>query len=377
MKKQKHLAARLLLAGLAVAILIFGGLRIYNRIAGRQAVQATTAALTADAFYSDPASGYSRLTAEEQQVYAAIKNGAEAFNAHVDLSDQAVDADSLNRIWAAFGQDNPQYFWFDGFTYQYNGTTGKVESMDMTFFYDKKERDSRQDAIDTTVQDFENSLTPGMDDYALAKAAHDYVITHTEYDVDSDDNQNICSVFNGGRSVCAGYARAYQYLLQRSGIFCIVVNGTAVGRGTHAWNLVKLDGDYYYVDPTWDDPSFSGDSGLGADHVEYGYFAITTDELQRDHVINDPLGTPALCTATADNYFVREDCYFDDTAAFIQRAEAAAGRGDKTYSAKFTTGDLTDSAVKALGKSTLTSSGSIRYYRNDAMNVLTLLLNND
>lgn len=64
-------------------------------------------------------------------------------------------------------------------------------------------------------------------------------------------NQSAYSALVQGRSVCAGYARAYQYLMQQLGIPCYYCTGYA--GENHAWNIVRLDGVYYNVDVTWDD----------------------------------------------------------------------------------------------------------------------------
>ena len=63
------------------------------------------------------------------------------------------------------------------------------------------------------------------------------------------------------QSVCAGYSKATQYLLEQLGVFCTYVTGKTTEGGNHAWNLVKCNGDYYYVDTTWGDPVFQQEEG--------------------------------------------------------------------------------------------------------------------
>ena len=126
--------------------------------------------------------------------------------------------------------------------------------------------------------------------------------------------------------MCAGYAKATQYLLNRLGVPCTYVTGTVRGAG-HGWNLVWADGAWYYLDPTWGDPLFS-DGEQNPDYVSYNYFCVTTDELFRTHTPDDLFPLP-LCTATSCNYFVRSglllDRYDYDAVLAILRQAVAEG----------------------------------------------------
>ena len=105
-----------------------------------------------------------------------------------------------------------------------------------------------------------------------------YVIDNTEY-VISDDDQSIAGAFWKKQAVCAGYAGAVQYLLERLDIPCIYVEGDAANSTQgHAWNIVELNGQYYYVDATnGDQPDFlEGDATLLAEHKTtiYDFFCF-------------------------------------------------------------------------------------------------------
>ncbi len=152
------------------------------------------------------------------------------------------------------------------------------------------------------------------DEYSTVKYLYEWLINNTEYDKTVENNQNICSVFLEGRSVCQGYAKAMQYMLQRAGIQCLLVTGFTNGE-RHGWNLVRVNGAYYYLDPTWGDASYaSGGTGSAAEGfapaINYDYFLVTTDEITRTHSIEKAVELPQ-CTAVDDNYFVREGLYFE------------------------------------------------------------------
>ena len=85
-------------------------------------------------------------------------------------------------------------------------------------------------------------------------------------------NQSAYSALVNGKTVCAGYARAFQYLLGQLGIPCYYCTGFA--GENHAWNIVALEDGYYNVDTTWDD---TGDG-------TYDYFNKTDDDYAGDHI---------------------------------------------------------------------------------------------
>ena len=96
------------------------------------------------------------------------------------------------------------------------------------------------------------------DTYEKIKYIYETLIRQVEYQEDSGQNQNIRSVFLEGKTVCMGYSKAAQYLLNRMGIFCTLVTGTVNGDrpSSHAWNLVKIGEEYYFMDVTWGNPGY-------------------------------------------------------------------------------------------------------------------------
>jgi len=124
-------------------------------------------------------------------------------------------------------------------------------------------------------------IKPGMTDLQKEKAVHDYIVNNTRYDKINynkgtvpDKSYSPYGVLIKGTAICEGYAKATALLLNMAGIESMVVSG-----GGHAWNIVKIDGKYYHLDTTWDDPV----SSSGENILRYDYFNLSDEEIGKDH----------------------------------------------------------------------------------------------
>lgn len=132
------------------------------------------------------------------------------------------------------------------------------------------------------------------------KAIHDYMILHTAYDYDRLYNGTIPmdsyypeGLIVNGLAVCDGYRKTFQLFMDILGIECIGVTGKGNG-GAHAWNQVKLDGEWYVVDVTWDDPVPDRPG-----EISYNYFNVTTEKINQNHVAES---NPPEANGTKYNY---------------------------------------------------------------------------
>lgn len=144
-------------------------------------------------------------------------------------------------------------------------------------------------------------ITEEMSDYEKELAVHDWMIAWAEYDQaalsslpgaqPTPDSDNPYGFFTGRAAICTGYTSTFQLLMDLLGIECLTVEGTAYnGTEDHAWNMVRLDGDWYCVDVTWDDPVSSTPVSPAAAHM---YFNVTSDFMRQFGHQWDEEGVPA------------------------------------------------------------------------------------
>lgn len=245
-----------------------------------------------------------RLSSEEKAWYDRIYSAAMNMSAMTEFTD--AKGEQLYQLMSYVLMDHPEIFWMDGSSSWLEREVDGVITTEFTITYTHtpEERAADQAVIDAYSQ----SALSGLYDvsaYEQIKGVYDYIINHTNYEYDYDA-QNICDVMIRGKGVCAGYAKTTQYLLQQLGIETLYVSGYGKDE-PHAWNIVKADGAYYELDTTWGDPILEAGE---EPQLNYYYFCITTEEMHRDHTPDDPSVLP-VCTATACNYFIYENRYFE------------------------------------------------------------------
>lgn len=230
---------------------------------------------------------YYQMLSENQQsvyrqIYANAQNLTEKF-----APEKTVSASDVKTAFEAVIGDHPEMFWLEtGYSSKYL-TNGQCVEIDLKYNSTADDLESAKQRFDAAAQNLITGAASFDSNYEKEKYVHDALASAVTYDLTTDMNQSAYSALVNGKSVCAGYARAYQYLLQQLGIPCYYCTGYS--GGDHAWNIVKLEDGYYNVDVTWDD----------ANTLRYDYFNKTDADFASTHVRQNLSVYLPACNGTA------------------------------------------------------------------------------
>ena len=230
---------------------------------------------------------YYQMLSENQQsvyrqIYANAQNLTEKF-----APEKTVSASDVKTAFEAVIGDHPELFWLEtGYSSKYLAN-GQCVEIDLKYNSTADDLESAKQRFDAAAQNLIAGAASIDSNYEKEKYVHDALASAVTYDLTADMNQSAYSALVNGKSVCAGYARAYQYLLQQLGIPCYYCTGYS--GGNHAWNIVKLEDGYYNVDVTWDD----------AAAIRYDYFNKTDADFASTHVRQNLSVYLPACNGTA------------------------------------------------------------------------------
>lgn len=274
--------------------------------------------------------GYQQLSKKGGDLltaYLRIASAVEQMETdEVFIADLNLTADEAKLSYLYYRADFPQHFWLDS-KYSLISSGNKPVNLKLYYNMTKAQRDSAQKNVRSVAVQILSGITTSMNTYQREKYIHDQLVKRIEYDTSFSKAHihNLYGALVNKFAVCEGYSRAFQYLLYQAGIQCLFVSGTGTnlsGRTEkHAWNIAKIDGSYYFVDVTWDDPVSLNSSNKP---ICYAYFNGTTQQFSRDHKPDSDNYPLPACTATACNYFVREGTMVstfnaDQVASFIKK----------------------------------------------------------
>lgn len=188
----------------------------------------------------------------------------------------------------------------------YVGGDGWVEKISMKYLDSAEESAAKYRAVCETAEEIASHAQTLGSDYDKVKYFHDVLVGGCEYSSETPDAYRAYGALVGGRAVCEGYAKAFELLCGYVGIPCLPVGGSAKDADgnsqLHMWNKVQLDGEWYNVDCTWDDPV--GGESFGA---RYDYFLLSDRDISANHTEDSgAFMTLPRADCETGGYFARE-----------------------------------------------------------------------
>ncbi len=254
---------------------------------------------------------YAKLSGKEKQLYDQLTAAIESLENTVAVSGvQMKQADAL-RLANQVRADNPQYFWLSGSTTVfYDRATGNVSKILLSYSdgtkrdtFDKKGNpvtvadraviQQKRTQLNSKISQILASLQANLPQVDRELLIHDYIVKNVRYDyvtagnLDANSLSHAYDIYGAaieGLAVCEGYSKLFQYLCYCTGINATQISGVADG-GPHMWNTVKLDGEWYQMDVTWNDTD--------NEWLYYKYFNLTDTEMGKNHTPDSDLSYPA------------------------------------------------------------------------------------
>ncbi|MEG0258673.1 MAG: DUF5050 domain-containing protein [Lysinibacillus sp.] len=222
----------------------------------------TTSAITSwSQFVDEIAQGLNNFETTIKVKYSGPMNG--------DFTENAIESYDLAKEKAVYGAEHIS-------SVAYQLSSDGTATYEVTYLTNKTQEAKVQEKIDQVLATI---IKPSMNDFQKVKAVNDYIVSHTKYGENTKSSPHSAyALLFEGQAVCQGYALLGYKMLDQLGFEVKYVVGKVNKTELHSWNLVKLSGKWYHLDPTWNDPV---PNRLGT--FSYDYFLVSDTQLAKDH----------------------------------------------------------------------------------------------
>lgn len=324
------------------------------------------------------------LSKKEQMLYDEIYKCWIKCENKVKLN-ESYNSNEIAKVYNLIQEDYPEIFWISTNGYSWVNGNGYT---DITFEFissvNSFNLNGYRDELENEVQKILSLIPKNANIYDKVLFVHDYLVENTQYAKEyskipyeqSEMFYNSYGCLVNHYCVCSGYSDAFHLIMKRLGVICGCVIGSAKENGeAHQWNYVYFDGEYYWIDVTWDDPL-----GQSEDNISHDYYCIDDEELLRTHNI-DSLNTIFVPKCNSKKYsFMRYMGYYLENYSFNDYEKITSKMKGK-ISIQFGDANEMMSAVNDLvynGKIYDTTyyknncTNGIMYQQNDKMYILTI-----
>lgn len=294
-----------------------------EKVEGSKNIEAITPSITDNATNETTVANkqikyyYNQLDNNSKKIYDSIernienlKTGKYTINLPSDLSSLIADGNDFSALnkcfqsaWDAIIMDRVELFYIDISKVELNIKTVTSENSTKYYLtigakensnYSEDGFENEEDVKDasTKLNNIRNGIIAQLtgDTYNKILQVHDCIVDNIEYgtEISGHNSYNIYGALVNKSAVCEGYAESFKYIMDALNIPCILVVGEATNsNGTtesHEWNYVQIDGKWYAVDTTWDDPILV--NGYLTNNIKYKYFLVGSNVIDTNHFPN-------------------------------------------------------------------------------------------
>lgn len=284
---------------------------------------------------------YQHMSKQQQAAYHSLLKGIHALESEILLP--KLEAEALYQVFFQMRLDHPEVFWLTGYKYRYYKDSPNLIFVP-EYLFEKEKVKEHQKAMKARV---EKLVRPAKDftEWEKEKYVHDFICKNVQYDkLKKAYSHEIIGPLGQGVGVCEGIAKAVKVLLDALGVWCVIaICGNNPDKGIkyrHTWNIVRINGEYYHLDVTFDNT-------LGKDvkELRYDYFNLDDQQIFRDH---EPLIAPAPVCKNHDHFYYKEKkLSFTKIEDVYKRSLQAAKKG-KTLTFHWRGGYLTKEIFQEL-----------------------------
>ena len=299
---------------------------------------------------------YGRMPKDKQNTYRAMLAGL------MDLSDEILlpqvpttDGNWLYDVFFQLRLDHPEIFWAVGFKYRHYKDSPNLILIP-EYIFDKNKIREHKKALHARVEKLVRPAAK-FSEWDKEKYVHDFICENIRYDkLKKPYSHEIIGPLGHGVGVCEGIAKAVKILCDALGVWCVIaICGNNPEKGIkyrHTWNIVRINGQYYHLDATFDNTL--GRNMDDSVSIRYDYFNLDDKNIFRDH---EPLIAPApACPDGSHSYYRKKKLSFTKTEDVYKRALQAARKGREftfhwrgSYLTREVLADLVDQ-IQAAGK---------------------------
>ena len=217
----------------------------------------------------------------DARLVEAFKN----YESSVDVSDIGITRDeAYNGGINTVINSHPEIIGIAGTSYYYSPSTNLVTKIVISYTSNAREE---QQKLDAAINELNSRVDiSGMTDEEIVLAYHEYLTSTVAYayaaylqgSLGGAHEYDMYGALVNHSSVCQGYAETMFYLLKKAGLSCAIASSQNIN---HAWNIVKVNGKWYHVDATWDDPVWDMPG-----RSTHDYFLVSFDTMNKNTLVN-------------------------------------------------------------------------------------------